>query len=121
MVRVKRKSVALSRSLTQCGAGLIAGCLIRSTMEQDNYDRSVKRANAGKIHTRILPDGTVKDFRLRTLPAIGRARWYWLPYSVENVYLGWNEKGGAAKTVWHRETFWLCMGWSTMKTLNEGE
>ena len=46
-------------------------------MEQDNYERSVKRANAAKIHTRVLDDGTVKDFCWRTWRKVGRKQWYW--------------------------------------------
>ena len=90
-------------------------------MEQDNYERSVKRANAAKIHTRVLDDGTVKDFCWRTWRKVGRKQWYWFPHTVENVYHGWNETGGPAHRIRHVEKFWLCMGWSTITQIKGGE
>lgn len=78
-----------------------------------DFELSMRRANKAWSKSRQLNPDTVKDFKWQT------GRWYWVPRTFWNRYHGWNQTGGAALPVSHSQTYWLCMGWSTLTYLRE--
>ena len=84
-------------------------------MSNNQEDFSVTQQRAFKARTYPRVNGsTTKDFTLRTLPALGRKSWYWLPTRFEVHGYGWNPSGGPATRIVQIQTYWLCMGWSTI-------
>jgi hypothetical protein len=81
-----------------------------SDEESSNLKFSHARAKQAKTHPRIDGD-EVRDFSWHT------GQWVWWPVVRSQVYFGWNPTGGPAKTVFHKQTYWLCLGWSLMKEL----
>lgn len=79
----------------------------------EDFTVSQMRAFKGRTITRVYGN-VVKDFTWRTLPAIGRKGWYWLPKTFEVCGYGWNPIGGPATRIVQIQTYWLCMGWSTI-------
>jgi len=79
----------------------------------EDFTVSQKRAFKGRTITRVVGD-VVKDFTWKTLPALGRKGWYWLPKTFTISGYGWNPTGGPATRIVQIQTYWLCMGWSTI-------
>lgn len=79
-------------------------------MEQEDYERSLKRAKRARSRTRT--HGTVvSDFKWWT------GRWHWWPKRTERVCHGWNPTGGPALMLYHCVVYWLCLGFSQMEQL----
>lgn len=80
-------------------------------VEQINFETSSARAKRARTFWKTTRGGRVKEFQWRT------GRWVWLPRITDHVYYGWNPAGGPASVVFHRQSYWLCLGWSTMEEL----
>lgn len=84
-------------------------------MSNNQEDFTVTQQRAFKARTYPTVHGhIIKDFTWRTLPALGRKRWYWLPKTFEISGYGWSPTGGPATIIIQVQTYWLCMGWSTI-------
>jgi hypothetical protein len=76
----------------------------------DRQDFETSRARAQRAKTRTVSHGSVtRDFSWHT------GQWVWWPKTTEHLYHGWNAHGGPALIVFHRQTYWLCLGWSCME------
>jgi hypothetical protein len=84
-------------------------------MSNEREDFTVTQQRAFKAHTKAkVSGGVTKDFTWRTLPALGRKSWYWIPKRFTVHGFGWNPTGGPATRIVQVQTYWLCMGWSTI-------
>lgn len=80
---------------------------------QEDFTVTQQRAFKARTHPRVN-GSIVKDFTWRTLPAIGRKSWYWLPKTFTVHGYGWSTTRFPAARIVQVQKYWLCMGWSTI-------